>query len=207
MNLSHDLETILKNNPKQSSATHLFIEKVRPYISNESLPFFPEYTQHSIQHNLEILQTCHELVTKASLEKLSPSDVSALTLAVFLHDIAMHLTEDGFLSLIDPNQTKWNPIAAFHDKPWHIAWFDYLSEAKRWDDRKLISVFGEPEPIKEPPSKTIDFTLRDKLLIGEFIRRNHGRLAHQIALSGIPGAGGNNINLFNDFDSDYSTEQ
>ena len=33
----------------------------------------------------------------------------------------------------------------------------------------------------------LKITLRDRLLIGEFVRRHHHRLAHEIALMGVPG--------------------
>jgi hypothetical protein len=37
--------------------------------------------------------------------------------------------------------------------------------------------------------------MRDRVLIGEFIRRHHARLAHEIALVGVPGPTGNAIQL------------
>ena len=38
---------------------------------------------------------------------------------------------------------------------------------------------------------------RDRLLVGEFIRRHHPRLAHEIALTGVPGPTSNRIGLEN----------
>jgi molecular chaperone HtpG len=74
-------------------------------------------------------------------------------------------------------------------------WEDFLSEARRFDGRKLLSLFGDTDPVRRPPAKVADFTLRDRLLIGEFIRRHHARLAHEIAIHGIPGIGGRAVSL------------
>ncbi len=92
----------------------------------------------------------------------------------------MHLTEQQFLKLVHPTHTKlYNSI----DKTnWPEAWQTYFQEAKRFNQDTLISIFGDIEPIPSLPSSVIDFTDRQRLLIGEFLRRNHPRLAHDVAL-------------------------
>src|SRR6266436_6069468 len=74
-----------------------------PILSNSSLPFFPEYTDHSIEHLQGVLNTADALIAEPSRPYLTPSDAGALILGVILHDLGLHLTEDGFASLISPN--------------------------------------------------------------------------------------------------------
>jgi molecular chaperone HtpG len=57
-------------------------------------------------------------------------------------------------------------------------WAEFLSQAARFDGRKLTELFGNSEPIHRPSPDPAKWELRDRLLIGEFIRRHHARLAH-----------------------------
>src|ERR1700733_559510 len=165
------------------------IARFEPWIANSQMPLFPEYTDHSIRHLEEVMATSAELATDAAKEILSPLDASILVLAVCLHDCAMHLTEDGFITLTAPN-SEWKGISTFDSVPWDTLWGDFLAEARRFDGRKLVALFGDSDPIRVPPTNVTQLTKRDRLLMGEFIRRHHARLAHEIAIFGIPGANG-----------------
>jgi len=83
--------------------------------------------------------------------------------------------------------TDRKTIDGFVDVEWHALWIDFLGEASRFDSRRLLGIFGETEPAHNPGFDPRNWTSRDKLLIGEFLRRNHARLAHEIALWGVPG--------------------
>lgn len=107
----------------------------------------------------------------------------------------MHLTEDGFKSLVAPD-SRWKPVSYFDSKTWRELWVDFMAEARRFDGRKLHSLFGDDEPIRRPPENHLDWSARDRLLIGEFIRRHHARLAHEIALYGVPAKDGTPYNFF-----------
>lgn len=184
----------------------VFLEKVKPdhqltglistaisqfsgWLEMSSTPFFPEYTDHSLKHVEEVLGTSVDIASNEAIDILSGQDVTAFTLAVCLHDCAMHLTEDGFLSLVSKN-SLWKPVEFFDSKSWQELWEDFISEARRFDGRKLKSLFGDTNPIQRPPENHLDWTNRDRLLIGEFIRRHHARLAHEIALYGVPAQDG-----------------
>lgn len=65
----------------------------------------------------------------------------------------------------------------------------FLTEARRFDQHNLHSLFGSFDPVQEVPSNKLGLTFKHRLLIGEFLRRHHARLAHEIAISGIPGPG------------------
>ena len=114
----------------------------------------------------------------------------------------MHVREDGFLQLIS-GASPHNPIAWFDiaspqrsaDLPWSEEWAEFRSEIRRFSDREFFLVLGElPNPVdlkywleEELPTDPLRWTRVDLLLIGEFLRRHHGRLAHEIAINGFPG--------------------
>jgi hypothetical protein len=59
----------------------------------------------------------------------------------------------------------------------------------------LIAIFGDSEFVQ---TKKIDYNNlneRDCLLIGEFVRRHHSRLAHEIAIKGVPTTGSHRLEL------------
>ena len=75
-------------------------------------------------------------------------------------------------------------------------WDDFYSEATRFDDRKLRQLFGDKyRPVRPLPPKKAPWDDFDNLLVGEFIRKHHPRLAHEIALYGLPGKEGATIEV------------
>src|SRR5215472_10146650 len=64
------------------------------------LPFFPEYTDHGEAHLTSVLRTADALIPDDSRSHVSVPDAAVLTLAVLLHDLGMHLNEDGFARLV-----------------------------------------------------------------------------------------------------------
>ncbi len=140
------------------------------------------------------MRTAVDLATAEARKLLSVRDAATLVLAVCFHDAAMHLTEDGFFSLVGPN-APWQPVKGFDNIRWNGLWETFLSDARRFDGRKLTALFGDADPIRRPPGKVTDLSVRDRLLMGEFIRRHHARLAHEIALYGIPGVEGEFVPL------------
>jgi hypothetical protein len=153
------------------------------------LPFFPEYTDHGPVHVERVLNGMVRLATAEAFDILTPRDAAVLVLAAVFHDSALHLTERGFLSLMESDQMI--PRAGLlGDRPWRKLWHDYMAEAVRWDVRRRRGILGDERPVRPVPDDPQEFTGRDRLLIGEFLRRHHARLAHEIALLGFPGVGG-----------------
>ncbi len=162
-------------------------------------PFFREYTDHSITHSLEVLQTAGEIIAEEARAIISAQDLNILALAALMHDAGMHVTDDIFLSLVNPASEP--PIASpFDTDRWSVLWKDFLGDAKRFNAKTLKIVFGDNEPVKEPPSTAIDMTQRDRLLIGEFLRRHHPRFAHEFSLGIITAANGQKLDLMTGFD-------
>jgi molecular chaperone HtpG len=148
--------------------------------------FFPDYTDHSTQHVEEVLETAVSLIRDEAWEVLSPGDAAVLVLAVLLHDSAMHLTREGFEALVRSG-TRWTPITDFDTEEWPRIWADFTLEARRFDQRRLLDLFGDTYPVQVPDLGKLQLDERAKRLIGEFVRRYHPRLAHEIARHGVPG--------------------
>jgi molecular chaperone HtpG len=70
-------------------------------------------------------------------------------------------------------------------------WEDYVREARRFSDRDLANIIGEDSArvwkFNELPEDIGQWERNQCLIIGEFIRRYHARLAHEISIYGFPG--------------------
>lgn len=186
MKLPEKISDAIQGNSNLMATVSAAIDALEPIISSRPF-FFPEYTDHGPVHNQEVLQTALGLLSEEAFEKLSSADYAALTLAVLLHDSGMHLTGESFIALISPSNQKLTDL----DKvTWNELWREFLLEAKRFDGRQLKSIFGSSDPIEEPPADSAEYTLKHRLLIGEFLRRHHPRLSHEISLFGFPSSDG-----------------
>ena len=188
MKLPTKFEEILKNDQRLHGAVYSTLSTFEPWLKQNYLPFFPEYTDHSERHVEEVLVATQALIRDEAWDIISPEDAAVLSLAVLVHDSGMHLSEDGFISLVSVNTSQ--PSSSIADEPtWSQLWFDFLGEASRFDARKLKQLFGDDKPVRKPPLDAQEMTRRDRMLIGEFLRRHHPRLAREIALNGVPGPG------------------
>jgi molecular chaperone HtpG len=149
------LESAYQTDHKLASFVASALSKIDGHIVSNRMVFFPEYTDHGIRHLELTLQTAFDLATKPARGLLTSLDAAALTVAVALHDFGMHLTRDGFESLVAVG-SQWKGIEYFDNKDWNSLWNQFLAEATRFDDRKLRALFGDgyrpvrPLPQKEP---------------------------------------------------------
>lgn len=190
-------EKKLEENPSLAASVRESFSRFEPWLANSGMPFFPAFTDHSPRHIAEVLETAASLISDTSHELLSPEDVAVLCMSILLHDCGMHLTQDSFRLLI--SDTGPPIIAGLGDLPWAQIWSEYLAEANRFGQEKLIAIFGDTEPVVVSLLNLDNLTERDHLLIGEFVRRHHTRLAHEIALKGVTRSGGS-ILSFDGFD-------
>lgn len=195
-------EQKLKTNRQLRSAVDGTIEDFSVWLTDSKLPFFVDYTDHGVDHLSQVLETASRLIPKEAVNLVSAGDVAVLTIAILLHDSAMHLSEAGFETLIRDESPR-QLIHDFDSKTWPELWDAFLFTAKRWDGRKLIDVFGEIEPgvpratVRDPFQHYPNLKDSDRRLIGEFIRANHPRMAHEFALFGVPGVSGAAISIAN----------
>lgn len=196
MNIPPAAQSILESDQAVNGFVNTAISNAEKWLNDAPLAFFPEYTQHDNLHNEDVFATAIELATLDALKILTPADIGVLIGATLLHDSAMHLSEDGFQTLVDLN-SDWKPIVEFDTKTWSELWEDFLSEAKRYDQYKLRNIFGDATPITgPPPENNVDWSKRDRMLIGEFLRLHHPRLAHEMARYGVPGVSGDILRIF-----------
>jgi molecular chaperone HtpG len=166
-------------------------------------PLFPAYTDHGTDHLQRVFEDALRLVPPAVGARLAPADYVVLAGAVLLHDLGMHLTERGFAALVTP-ETQPPPLTALAgltlplppDQPWSSLWEAFQVEIRHGTRSKLDAVLGpDHEGIpavafaKEGKLDPDTWTTSDRLVAGEFIRRHHARLAHEIAMYGFPGLG------------------
>jgi|GEM_PF-2481306 len=193
MQIPSEITSKISSNYSLDSLVKGCVGKVSGYLDANNMVFFPEYTDHQLKHFEDVLTTAVDLATEYSIGLLTQNDLAILTMAVMLHDLGMHLSKDGFKTLI-AHDSKWQPIPEFRDKKWHILWQEFLSEARRFDERKLEQLFGPHfRPVTDFPDFESDWTDADYMLVGEFLRRHHPRLAHEIALYGMPAIDGASV--------------
>jgi len=186
MQIPKRLESLLAQDPALDGAVKASVATLEVWISGKQLTFFPEYTDHGIKHLEAVLATEVALIREAAWEILTPQDAGVLLLSTVLHDCAMHLTDAGWVSLLqDPWANRTLPNR--NERSWTDLWEDFLAETSRFDGRTLKSLFGDLTTPRRPPSNSMDLTKRDRMLIGEFLRRHHPRLAEEVAVFGVPG--------------------
>lgn len=152
----------------------------------EGAPFFPEYTLHGWDHVQTVLNYADKLIPQETFEALEDRDIVMLTCAVILHDLGMFLNKKGVEKLLIGD---WSAHKTKHlDKhDWKTEWKQYIEEIRRFPTEKLLYHFGTAERIEEPEISKDGYSSLDTLIIGEFLRRHHHRIAHEIALDTMPG--------------------
>jgi molecular chaperone HtpG len=184
--------------------TASFVDAVATLAADNKVPFFPDYTDHGPHHIQRVLEDCVRLIPSEvwSRNLLTPTDASVLICAVALHDIGMHLRPRGFLELVH-GETDHGPLQWFNleragrpaDVPWPEAWQAFRTEVRHLTRSQLDRILGPrnsgvPAVAQGDGDRDADaWTAPDHLVIGEFLRRHHARLAHEIAMYGFPGAG------------------
>ena len=149
--------------------------------------FFPDYTIHGIDHVNAVLDLADHLIPGKTMTRLSTREIAILTAAIMVHDIGMFITEDGLARILTGDHAG-NLVPGLDSQPWRAVWADYCQKIKRCTDRELFRAFGDKEPIESICTVQNEMRRKDYLVCGEFIRRQHHRLAHEIALHGFVGS-------------------
>src|SRR5260370_5926077 len=122
------LENLLKQDQHMHSCVVSTVSECQSALSIKSPTFFPEYTDHSMKHVQEVLQAADALVPEISRPHLTPSDAGILTISAILHDLAMHITEDGFVSLVTSPKHQHSATAIVPEldaKTWSELWEEF----------------------------------------------------------------------------------
>ena len=182
----------LAANRKLRAAVELSLNSVAEVLQISKLPFFPDYTDHGAGHLTRVLEIADRLMSDQSRAIFTAEDAAVLIISVLLHDLALHLSEAGFKSLLDSKECSPNGGRA----DWAVLWQEFLAVAKHWDDRKLVEILGADETgaplalVTDPLAHYDNLSETDRKLIGEFIRQNHAQMAYEISVLGFPGNAG-----------------
>ncbi len=200
------LKQLLEESELQAPIRSL-ADRAGEILADNKLPFFPDYTDHGTDHINSVLKSQVALIPKQVWEQskedsdprlLCDADAAVIIGATILHDIAMQLRPDGFRELVSKG-SRFQPLAWFQerheghaaDRGWHELWEDYIREARRFSDRDLTNIIGEEAArfwkFHKLPDDAGQWERNHCLIIGEFIRRHHARLAHEVAIYGFPG--------------------
>jgi molecular chaperone HtpG len=158
-------------------------------LADNKLSFFPNYTDHGIDHVNRVLKSEVELVPKVVWEGssktadprlLCEADAAIIIGATLLHDIAMHLSPDGFRDLI-AQDSRFQPLSWFKenhnghlaDRDWPGLWEDFVREVRRFSDGDLANIIGDESAriwkFSVLPDDVGKWEVNHFLIIGEFM--------------------------------------
>ncbi|MDR2113993.1 MAG: ATP-binding protein, partial [Bifidobacteriaceae bacterium] len=174
----------------KGSWVYEFLEKVETVLAKWHQEFFSNYTIHGQDHIDAVLRLADKLMPNETLDQLDRDGSAAetlevLTAAIALHDLGMFIQPDGLARLLFGEQS--DPMPALDTSTWNQEWQVYRKRLQRYSDRELMDAFGSAEPLTVLPNE-LSSELKHRMVYGEFLRKHHPRLAHQIAVHGFPGA-------------------
>ena len=88
------------------------------------LPRFPDFTDHTILHSMDVLEYCNLLLGEKQIERLSAAECYVLIMSCYLHDIGMGI-----------NQKNYEELSA------KIDFGDYFETHSREDTETIIRDF------------------------------------------------------------------
>ncbi len=186
----------LQENPGDNANIVNLSNNVFPYYTLSPC-FFPDYTIHGVDHVNVVLDLADHLIPDETMACLRPKEAAILVAAVIIHDIGMFITEDGLERILSGDRAE-NLVHGLDSQSWHDTWTAYCKKIKRCTDRELLRAFGDKEPIESICTVRNEMRRKDYLVCGEFIRRQHHRLAHEIALHGFMGS--TDVDIFRNTD-------
>lgn len=63
------------------------------------LPRFPNFTDHTILHSMDVLEYCNQLLGEEQIERLSAAECYVLIMSCYLHDIGMGINQKNYIEL------------------------------------------------------------------------------------------------------------
>jgi molecular chaperone HtpG len=147
---------------------------------SDKMYLFEEYTNHSISHINFVIETAEKLITEDTLNLLNETDIFTLLLSIVYHDMGMHLSKEGLLTILRENKI----ICSIDKHSLNNEWNKFIKEISKLDKEDLDKVFENHD--FNYNISDIDKACEDEVVLREFVRRNHHRIAHEISLVGFP---------------------
>lgn len=157
------------------------ILNIQPLVK-VSPKFFPEYTLHGIDHINHVLFIADKLIPKEVIQsdRVSPKDLGILICSILIHDLGMFIDNSKVCSFIQDNTLRINGFSP--NEPYTVLWQDYCNKIKRYSPRQWNNLIGSETQTIPSLTETGNWTEREYLVMGEFLRWYHPRIAHEIAL-------------------------
>jgi len=194
-------EKILKQNNVYHAETLRLISKFSEWIKENKVEFFPEYTDHGIEHIQSVLNTAENITNDKAFDLLNSEDIFVLVSSILLHDCAMHIDKYGLWSLLKNDNFNGVVLGSSNTKKWIDKWKEFNKSVSKFDENDWHNFFGKDEVISLPNIDDDNLGDKQKIIIGDFIRQHHADIAQIIASFGIPIKDGH----YNIFNSEYTT--
>ena len=79
---------------------------------------FPDFTDHSMLHSLNVINYCNLILGKEQVDRLAPEECYALIMAGYLHDIGMGINDRDLQSFLEsPEAGRFTEIIDADDMP------------------------------------------------------------------------------------------
>ena len=186
------LNNKLNEDSEYLTRVNQLIMNTKNYFDMLNLKFFPEYTSHRADHVNRVLEIIDKLIPDDTLEIITPRSMHIVICAAIIHDLGMFIQDDGVCKLLWGDR-KTEKTEHLDEKTWEELWNEFIVSASRYSDTQLIDAFGSKEEFKAPSQESEQWTDRDRLVIGEFLRRHHHRLAFEFCKNGFYGCKDTNI--------------
>lgn len=198
--LPQKFREIITTKASISGGLDTLIDTFSDWLTNNKTEFFPEYTDHGIDHIQSVINTAEEIISEGSWEHITPEDVYVLVSSILLHDCAMHISKEGLWDLINNDLYNGVLLGFETEDEWFIRWEKFCEEVKRFDEHDYINFFGEFREVNLPEIGCNSLEDNQKIIIGDFVRRYHACIAQVIATYGIPSENG----VVKIFDSNFN---
>lgn len=146
--------------------------------------FFPEYTNHGETHINNVLIIVDKLIPDVSLKVMTEKEVGVLIVSLILHDIGMFISFDGFACLLNDEKIC---IDLEQNETVEQIWKRYLVEIKHLSEKEMREQFGTTEISVPLVDNENSLDNKSKLIIGEFLRKNHHSISHILIQKGLGG--------------------
>ena len=114
---------------KKVKDSHLY-DSFSTVLSDENKQFFfPEYTDHGIEHINKVLNTIEGLIAPSTFQHISSQEVEILVWATILHDIGMNTIPEMFKNMLDGKYDSIPNSLFKKDKKWAELWAEYLKDS------------------------------------------------------------------------------
>lgn len=104
---------------------------------------FPDFTDHSILHSMNVINYCNLIVGREQIDRLAPEECYALIMACYLHDIGMGINDRDLQSFMEsPEAVRFADITDADNLPGTVRALHH--ELSAFLIRKYAAVFDFP---------------------------------------------------------------